>query len=172
MSNLAHVSFTDAIREAATKLGRTPTDEQVGNLNLVLQTLAHRDDETGALTVATEGHPVPFADYLSDQAGRFPKPSTGAPIPAGLRSALDRIDADADRGILRVGNGVQQGRPRGDAFADIARGLQAQHAAAIAREAAGWPNPWRKGHENRTRQTVLSKTDPAKAAQFRAEAGV
>lgn len=28
MSNLTHVSFTDAIREAATKLGRIPADDQ------------------------------------------------------------------------------------------------------------------------------------------------
>ncbi|MEG9502891.1 MAG: hypothetical protein MIN69_13735 [Methylorubrum extorquens] len=36
MSNLNHVNFVGAIREAASKLGRTPTDEMVAHLNLVL----------------------------------------------------------------------------------------------------------------------------------------
>jgi hypothetical protein len=172
MTNLSHVTFTGAIREAATELGRAPSEEQVANLNLVLQTLADRDDETGALTVATEAGSVPFADYLTEQAGRFPKPTASSNVPAGLRSALDRIKADAAKGILRTGSGVQQGRPRGDAFADIVRGLEARHQIALAAEAATYPNPWLPGQINRTRQVVITKADPARAAQYRAEAGI
>lgn len=172
MSDLAHVSFVAAIRNIATELGRTPTAEQIDNLDTSLKSLAQIDHE-GRPVVGIE----PVGAYIAREAGAFarataPTPKSDAPVPASLRSTLDRIQDDAHAGILRIGAGVQHGRPPGDGFADIARGLQAQHAAAIAREAAGWLNPWRKGHENRTRQTVLSKIDPAKAAQFRAEAGV
>lgn len=160
MSDLNHVTFTGAIREAASKLGRVPTAEQVQELNAELQRLADLDDETQVITIAsTEGF-IPLPDFMAKRMVSFPQAAVGT---------IDRDVNDDDRAPLRIGNGVQYGRR--DAFADIVRAIQVRDAEALAREAAGWSNPWRKGHENRTRQTIISKIDPAKAARYRAEAG-
>lgn len=170
MSDLAHVSFAPAIRQTAQQLGRTPTHEQIDALDQALK-LSAQIDHDGRPVVGIEA----VGDYIGRQVAAFPKiepvPAT-ADLPAGARGAIDRIEADADRGILRVGGGVQQGRPRGDAFADISRGLEAQHQAALAAEVATYPNPWLPGQINRTHQIVINKADPTRAAKFRAEAGV
>lgn len=56
-------------------------------------------------------------------------------------------------------------------IAAFGRSLAAQHAAAMAKEAETWPNPWVKGQENRTRQNIIRNHNPALAARHRAEAG-
>lgn len=57
-------------------------------------------------------------------------------------------------------------------IAAYGRALDAQHAAAMARDAEGWPNPWKAGPNfSRTRQAITSKHNPALAALHKAEAG-
>lgn len=169
MTDLSHVSFVTAIRETAAKLGRTPVPEQIEALDKELKLSVQIDHE---------GHPVvgiePVGDFIGRQIAAFPTMESmqgSTTLPAGTKGALDRIEADADAGILRVGSGVQQGRPRGDPFADIVRGLEARHQVVLAAEASGWPNPWLDGQINRTHQTIISRTDPARAARMKAEAG-
>lgn len=160
-------NFTAVVRTVAAEMGRTPTPQQVDDLDDALRSLVRRDDAGKFLVTAGERE-IPLVSYVRMQAAHFARATTGGSTTATGRSQADR---DADGGVLRIGASTQYGRPRGDVFADIARGLQATHDAALAREAAGWPNPWTKGAENRTRQVLIQKVDPAKAAQFRAEAG-
>ncbi|CAO4172228.1 hypothetical protein [Methylorubrum extorquens] len=169
MTDLSHVSFIVEICRSAQQLGRTPAPEQIEALDQALK-LAVQIDHEGRPVVVIE----PVGDFIGRHVAAFPKMEsapTSTTLPAGAKGALDRIEADADAGILRVGSGVQQGRPRGDPFADIVRGLEARHQVALAAEASGWPNPWLESQINRTRQTILSKTDPARAARMKAEAG-
>jgi hypothetical protein len=169
VTELAHVSFASAIRQTAQQLGRTPTPEQIDALDQDLKLSAQVDHE-GRPVVGIEL----VGDYIGRQVAAFPREPVPASIalPAGVRGALDRLQSDEDAGILRVGSSVMHGRPRGDGFADISRGLEAQHQAALAQEVATYPNPWLPGQINRTHQIVINKADPLRAAKFRAEAGV
>ena len=66
--------------------------------------------------------------------------------------------------------------PAGETVTEQMRRLNAERAARSARadEAGvkGWPNPWKAGAENLSRQMALMNLDPARAARFQAEAGV
>lgn len=64
-------------------------------------------------------------------------------------------------------------RPKaGAAVSDFGRAFAAMQDAATIREAETWPNPFIAGPNfNRARQQVLINKNPARAAQFKAQAG-
>ncbi|OHV16223.1 hypothetical protein BK022_13540 [Methylorubrum extorquens] len=72
---------------------------------------------------------------------------------------------------LKVSLGGSTGwRRAGDPMAAIMQGLAASDAAALTREMPTYANPWLPGRVNRTHQVIISKSDPALAARFKAEA--
>lgn len=151
--NANAISFSSEIERVAANLGRAPTPDQISNLNLVLQSLAEIDLEAG--TVSIEGEAVDA--YLNREAAKF------APVEAPSTPKTS--------GYVRfeIGNSASY-RRADDALVKITNSFRAAEDAALAREAAEWPNPWAAGHENRTRQSILTNTEPARAAKLKAEA--
>ncbi len=173
MSSANHVTFVGAIRGAAAALDREPSPEQIGNLNLVLQSLGRIDPETGTVSVQTDAGLVPVDAFLAAEAVKFPMATTDTSTNATSPSATparSQADRDADEGVLRIGASTQYGRPRGDFMADLVRGFQASGRAAAAQEAASHGNPWIEATFNRTLQQILKNNDPALAARMQQEA--
>lgn len=153
MSDTATVTFAGEIRRLAAAQGRVPTDAQVADLEALTRSRSFVDATAGTV-VMNDGSAV--AVFLNQEVASF------APAKAELPAGSD---------LIRVRIGSSTGHRRADDFfASFTAGLDKAHDAALAAEAATWPNPWAKGHENRTRQVVLTKINPAGAAKMKAEA--
>ena len=63
-------------------------------------------------------------------------------------------------------------RPKpGAAVSEIGKAFEAMHDAAMIAECETWPNPWKAGQVNRTRQTIIINKHPTLAARLKAQAG-
>lgn len=162
-------SFAGAIRSAAVAAGRAPTSEQVADLNTILQSVATiAEDDT--LTISLDGRNISFAEFVGRELPKMPRAAApDAPSPAG--NPGQRVSADGQYVFIQEGRSARWAR-HDNAMTVMAVGWQAQHQEALTREAARWPNPWRLGHENYTRHTIIKNIDPARAAILQAEAGV
>lgn len=135
---------------------------------------AHRVDlETGKHMLVDEaGSPkivIKAGDIVDMDVGAF---LTELTAKDPRKEALTRqAEQGKGSGYVRAEIGSSTGfRPAGDFFADFTAGLNKAHDAALAAEAATWPNPWAANQVNRTRQAILQNKNPALAAKFRAEA--
>jgi len=162
--NLDHVTFRSAIEGKSVELGRAPTPHQIDALEAVMQTFGRYDANANALLVEeTEGQPVPLFDYLDAAVAKFPAkpaPEPSKPAPQGPKYVQASIGSTTSY------------RRADDGMVVITQALQAPHEARLIAEAKQWPNPWSPQHLNRTRQVVLARMLPDRAAQFKAQAGV
>lgn len=162
-----HLTFADAIRDAARAAGRAPTPEQVADLDGIVRSLA-TIGEDNTLSIELDGRTIDFDTFLGRELGAMPR----APEPDATATTTPdgpRISGDGQHILLEHPGGarwVQRG-----ALADMILGFSQEDHAAQAREAAGWANPWATEHFNRTRQVLLSKIDPARAAILKSQAG-
>jgi hypothetical protein len=130
-------------------------------------------DATGALTyspeagaaafriIAGEVVEIPAADFVAGVILEHAKPIPKSTPATAQEAPAPAIPSSAPQWAQRT---------RGP-ISDFARALAASEDAAIQREIAGWPNPWAKGSENRTRQAVIANRNTALAAQHKAQAG-
>lgn len=153
MSSTDSVLFADEIRRTAAALGRSPTDEQVANLEMLARSRTYIDAAAGRVMMNDGGD---VAAFLTRETNAFP---------------LVQAEPAASEGWVKLQNSASTWyRKANDPLTKIVTGFQAAEDAALAREIAGWPNPWRAGHQNRTRQAVITNKDPARAAQLKAQA--
>lgn len=141
----------------------TITDQIATTLNRDANGFTYRDEvfnETfnveNGVTVA-----VPVGEWVAGLMQRHGKPVPKATTADAQASPAPAIPSSAPEWAQRT---------RGP-ISDFARALAASEDAAIQREIAGWPNPWAKGQENRTRQAITSNRNPALAARHKAQAG-
>lgn len=140
----------DALQAAAEQLAAAVERDATGTLTY--------SPEAGAAAfriVAGQVVDIPAADFVAGvilkHAKPVPKPSA-ATVQDAPTTGLKKIHVETP-------------------IAEFGRQLAAQHDTAMAREAATWANPWKAGQLNRTHQAIISKHHPARAAQFKAEAG-
>lgn len=164
-------SFAGAIRSAARDAGREPTPDQVADLDSVLQSVATIGEDR-TLHIELDGKSLSFDAFIGRELSRMPRaPVPEAPKGSPTTDAAGRRISSCGEYVLIHENGGTRWARRDSAMAGIVTGWQEQERAALTREAARWPNPFAPEHFNRTRQTILTKTDPARAAMFRAQAG-
>ncbi|RVU12504.1 hypothetical protein [Methylobacterium oryzihabitans] len=159
----ARVEFKPAIRQVAAAAGRALSEEQVIALDEDLNGRFFLDPETGAVSVATAAGPV-----LDAQAAIR---AAVAGWPLAEAPAAEPLAAEPEYVTLKLSNSVGL-RKASDPMIKIITGFQAAEAARTAAEVKTWPNPWRKGSENRTRQVMIQKFDPARADRFKKDAGL
>ncbi|MCK2056992.1 hypothetical protein [Methylobacterium sp. 37f] len=154
MSSTDTVSFAGEIRRTAAALGRSPTDEQVTNLESLIRDRSYIDQDAGRVLM-NDGTDV--AAFIGRETNDFPLVVADAPA--------------APDGWVKVALGTGTSwRKAGDPMTAILQGLRASDDAALARHVAAIMNPWLTGQINRTNQVLLTKSDPVRAARFKAEA--
>lgn len=156
--SIASADFSGEIRRTAAALGRVPTASQVDILQEVLRSSSQVDAETGAITVEIDDAVVPIGDYIAKAAGGFAKLAPAEPTPAGREWV--KINVGGSTGWRHVT----------DPFLKVKASIDSTYDSELAAEMKNWPNPFTKGQENRTRQTVMTNKDPAMAAKLKAEA--
>lgn len=162
--SLAHVTFRPAIEAKAAEMGRAPTSQQIETLELVLQSLGRVDDDAGVLVVDDDGQVIGLFDYLGTAVAKFPPktvPEPVAPSREPKEPAYVKVTVGAFTSYRRATDGIVA----------INESLNASHEARLLAEAKQWLNPWSPQHLNRTRQVVLARLLPNRAAQFKAQAG-
>lgn len=159
--SLENVAYDGLIKARAEALDRVPTQQHIEMLGEVLKTLVRHDAAANVLTVEEdEGQHVDFVAYVDAAVAKFPAKPAPVPEPA------------APDAWIKVTLGGSTGwRKANDPMTAILKGLQASGDAALAREVSTLPNPWLPGQINRTHQVLITKSDPARAARFKAEAG-
>ncbi len=156
--NIASADFSGEIRRTAAALGRDPTGAQVAALQEELRTFCVIDPETRTVSVEIEGKTTSLPAYLTKAAGAFAKLAPAEPTPAG-------------REWVKISVGGSTGwRHINDPFLKVKASIDGSYDSELAAEMKNWPNPWTKGRENRTRQTIMSNKNPAMAAKMQAEA--
>lgn len=157
MSGTSSVSFADEIRRTAAALGRTPTAQQVDDLETLVRSRTYLDEDAGSVAM-NDGSDV--AAFIAKEANAF----------SLVQAEPEPVAPDA---WVKVSIGGSTGwRRASDPMATIMQSLAASDAAALAREIPSYSNPWLPGQVNRTHQVIISKSDPALAARFKSEAGI